>query len=586
MRKLFVLILVLTGLIVGCAGQPEPTTVSIEPTQVEEAAEVPAVEVPSEEPAVTIYASAERLLVDLEVALPDLHQDRTALVAGSGNCLACHSGLNDADGNDVSFDSKWRSSMHAFAAIDPYWQASVSAEVAENPELAGVIENKCATCHMPLAHFDANTNGETAMMFGEGYLNPANPLHDLAMDAVSCTVCHQVMADNLGTPESFSGGFLIDPENTNFGERVIYGPFPIGRQQANVMAQASGFLAEQPVHMTDSALCATCHTLYTPYLDAAGEVAGEFPEQMAYFEWINSSYAETQTCQDCHMPAVTGDVRISTVMGQTKEYLRLHSFTGANAFMLNLVGDNPEILGARAKDGQIETAVAATEMMLQYKTAIVDVLKASVEDGQLGLDVAVASLTGHKFPTGFPSRRAWLQVTVRDGGGNVIFESGGVGSDGLIIGNDNDQDEGLYEPHYSVISSPDQVQIYETILLNTEYQVTTTLLYGAGYAKDNRLLPDGFELTAAIPETMPFGLAVDDLDFIGGGDTVRYQVDVSEASGPFTVTVALNYQTIGFRWAENLRAYRTEQTDLFISLFDGSVNLPVVVSSVEVEVGE
>ncbi|MEN8240828.1 MAG: hypothetical protein ABFS17_02815 [Chloroflexota bacterium] len=586
MKMLSVIILVFTGLLVGCGGEPEPISIAIDPTPIEEAVEVPAVEVLTEEPEVTISAAAERLLVDLEVALPDLHQDRTALVAASGNCLACHSGLSDTDGNDISFDSKWRSSMHAFAAIDPYWQASVSAEVVENPELSEVIENKCATCHMPLAHFDANANGETAAMFEDGFLNAENPLHDLAMDAVSCTGCHQIMADNLGTLASFSGGFLIDSDNTIYGERMIYGPFPIGRQPANVMAQASGFLAEQSAHMTDSALCATCHTLYTPYLNAVGEVAGEFPEQMAYFEWVNSSYVETQTCQDCHMPAVSGNVIISTVMGQPKEYLRLHSFTGANTFMLNLVGDNPEILGSRAKDGQIETAVAATELMLQTQTATVEVLNMGVTDGQLGLDVVVTSMTGHKFPTGFPSRRAWLQLTVRDGEGNLIFESGASRPDGLIIGNDNDLDESMYEPHYSVISSPDEVQIYETILLNTDGQVTTTLLYGAGYAKDNRLLPAGFELTAVIPETATHGLAAEDLDFISGGDTVRYQVDVSEASGPFTVSVALNYQSIGFRWAENLRGYGTEQTDKFIGLYDGAVNLPVQVSSVEVDIEE
>ena len=85
---------------------------------------------------------------------------------------------------------------------------------------------------------------------------------------------------------------------------------------------------------------------------------------------------------------------------------------------------------------------------------------------------------------------------------------------------------------------------------------------------------------------MPYGLAAEDLDFIGGGDFVRYQVDVSEANGPFTVSVALNYQSIGFRWAENLRAFGTEQTDLFMSMVNDAENFPVVVASLEVEIGE
>ncbi|MDF1596036.1 MAG: hypothetical protein P1T08_08065 [Acidimicrobiia bacterium] len=45
------------------------------------------------------------------------------------------------------------------------------------------------------------------------------------------------------------------------------------------------------------------------------------------------------------------------------------------------------------------------------------------------------------------------------------------------------------EPHYDTVADPGQVQIYETILLTTDREVTTTLLRGATYLKDNRLLP-------------------------------------------------------------------------------------------------
>jgi mono/diheme cytochrome c family protein len=586
MKKWMISWIVIVVLLVGCGGQAEPKHSPEVEVSTEESTQEPVAE---EEPTATTAptsSAAERLLVDQDVPPPGLLQDRTALVAAAGNCSACHTGLQDGDGNDVSFDNMWRASMHAFAAIDPYWQASVSAEVVENPDLVGVIEDKCANCHMPLAHFDATTNGEAAPVLADGFANPDHPLHDLAMDGVSCISCHQVRADNLGSAESFSGGFMIDAENTVFGEREAYGPLPISEQAAGLMAQATGFLGVQSEHMADSEMCATCHTLYTPYLDAAGEVAGEFPEQMAYFEWQNSSYADSQSCQKCHMPEVSGDVLISTVMGEPKEYMRLHTFTGSNAFMLGMVGANGEALTARMEGRKIEDAVTSTTEMLQAETAALEILNTSIEDGQLTLDVAIASLTGHKFPTGFPSRRAWLHVTVVGSDNGVVFESGAVGMDGFIEGNDNDLDEALYEPHYNTISSPDQIQIYETILETTEGELTTTLLFGAGYAKDNRLLPIGFDLDAVIPETATHGLAAEDLDFVGGGDMVRYQVDVFEASGPFTVTVELNYQSIGYRWAENLREYDTDEAGLFMSLYDGSENLPVVVASVEVVVGE
>jgi hypothetical protein len=586
MKKWMIFWIVIVSLLVGCGGQAEPTPSPEVEVSTEEPTKEPAVELqPTDTTAAPTSSAEERLLVDQDVPPPSLLQDRTALVAAAGNCSACHTGLQDGDGNDVSFDNAWSASMHAFAAIDPYWQASVSAEVVENPGLAGVIEDKCANCHMPLAHFDATAYGEAALVLVDGFAYPDNPLHDLAMDGVSCTACHQIRADNLGDAASFSGGFVIDTENTAFGEREAYGPLPISEQAAGLMAQATGYLGVESGHIAESAMCATCHTLYTPYLDAAGEVAGEFPEQMAYFEWENSSYADMQSCQDCHMPEVSGEVLISTVMGEPKEYMRLHTFTGSNAFMLGVVGANGEALAARAEGSQIEDAAANTTEMLQAQTATLKILNTSIEEGQLTLDVAVTSVTGHKFPTGFPSRRAWLHVTVIGSDGEVVFESGAVGVDGFIEGNDNDQDGALYEPHYSVISSPDEVQIYETILKTTEGELTTTLLFGAEYAKDNRLLPDGFDLDAVIPETATHGLAVEDPDFIGGEDIVRYQVDVSEVSGPFTVVVELNYQSIGYRWAENLREYDTAETSLFMSLFDGTENLPVVVASAEVVVG-
>ena len=54
--------------------------------------------------------------------------------------------------------------------------------------------------------------------------------------------------------------------------------------------------------------------------------------------------------------------------------------------------------------------------------------------------VLVENLAGHKLPSAYPSRRAWLNVTVRDTRGEVFFESGGLATGGRIKGNDNDDD--------------------------------------------------------------------------------------------------------------------------------------------------
>jgi hypothetical protein len=197
----------------------------------------------------------------------------------------------------------------------------------------------------------------------------------------------------------------------------------------------------------------------------------------------------------------------------------------------------------------------------------------------------IATLTGHKFPTGFPSRRVWLHVLVSDASGSVIFESGGVDAAGRIAGNDNDDDPLAFEPHYTALSSPDQVQIYEAIMGDTDGSVTTTLLRGAAYLKDNRLLPAGFDPAAASPDIGVYGGAADDPDFTGGGDRVGIAVDVGSAQGPFTLVVELLYQSVGYRWAENLRATEAPEIGAFLGYYDAVPNEPVVAGYAVAEVG-
>ena len=49
---------------------------------------------------------------------------------------------------------------------------------------------------------------------------------------------------------------------------------------------------------------------------------------------------------------------------------------------------------------------------------------------------------------------------------------------------------------------------------------------------------------------------------------MSYRVDVAGRPGPFTVDVALRYQPIAFRWAENLRRYDAPEPARFVAFFD------------------
>ena len=148
-----------------------------------------------------------------------------------------------------------------------------------------------------------------------------------------------------------------------------------------------------------------------------------------------------------------------------------------------------------------------------------------------------------------------------------MFESGALTADGRIESNDNDADARQFEPHFEEIRRPEDVQIYESIIGDAAGNVTTGILSGTRYLKDNRLLPRGFDKRTAEPDIAVVGAAGDDDDFAGGGDHVRYVVDVSSADGPVQVDVELQYQPIGFRWARNLEGYSAMETRRFVEYF-------------------
>jgi hypothetical protein len=191
-----------------------------------------------------------------------------------------------------------------------------------------------------------------------------------------------------------------------------------------------------------------------------------------------------------------------------------------------------------------------------------------MRSGRLEASVSVENLGGHKLPTAYPSRRAWLHFLVRDRNGGKVFESGALNPDGSIQGNDNDADPARFEPHYTQIRSSDQVQIYESILKDSAGAVTTGLISTVGYLKDNRLLPHGFDKSTAEADVAVHGEAANDPAFGAHGHRIRYSVEVGSAPGPFQVEAELWYQPIAYRWANNLKRYDAAEPQRFNSYYD------------------
>jgi len=386
----------------------------------------------------------------------------------------------------------------------------------------------------------------------------------LAVDGVSCSLCHQIGPERLGERSSFTGGFVV----SSSAHRRMFGPFEIGRGHVRVMSSATGAVPTTSAHVQRSELCATCHSLYTHALGPDGQVLGEFPEQVPYQEWLHSAYRDRQSCQDCHMPVVTEPTPIASVGAPPRTGLSRHDFRGANFFVLGMLNRYRAELGTVALPAELDAAVTRTRTFLRTATATLAIDGVMRDGDRLGFEVVVDNLTGHKLPTAYPSRRVWLGVTVRDATGKVVFESGRLEARGAIAGNDNDRDGATFEPHHAEITTSEQVQIFESIMADASGAVTTGLLGGVAYLKDNRLLPRGFDKRTAHADVAVHGAAIDDADFVAGGDRVRDAIAAGGSRGPLTIDAVLWYQPIGFRWAHNLRPYDAIEPRRFLAYFD------------------
>ena len=200
-------------------------------------------------------------------------------------------------------------------------------------------------------------------------------LENHSREGVSCTLCHQIGAGNLGTPESFSGGFSILTDSTDPNYKRIYGPY--GSPVGNNMNMQTGHRPTEGQYISGSALCATCHTLYTPAIDPdTGAPSGiDFLEQGPYLEWQNSVYATGQAqeaqCQDCHMPEPEPNYSTKiSLQGPRSMQARTpygqHTLVGGNAHLLEILRDYRTELGISSSTSVsgFDDQIALTESFL------------------------------------------------------------------------------------------------------------------------------------------------------------------------------------------------------------------------------
>ena len=119
------------------------------------------------------------------------------------------------------------------------------------------------------------------------------------------------------------------------------------------------------------------------------------------------------------------------------------------------------------------------------------------------------------------------------------------------------------------------------LMLDSEGAVTYTLLRGAVYVKDNRLLPNGFDKTSALDDIAVRGSAVSDESFAGGSDRITYRVDLKGHGGPYTVSARLLYQAVSYRFAMDLFQDDGPHVERMARYYGSADHTPVVVAEAQ-----
>jgi hypothetical protein len=510
---------------------------------------------------------------------------------GSGRCAGCH-GVDPIayanitmEGEQVSPAENWRATMMANSAKDPLWLAKVAHETTTNPMNAQALVNKCTSCHAPVGRF-------THLLMGqENYSMDSLATDSLARDGVNCGACHQQRLPGLGS--HFSGELRYHTD-------TIWGPFVSEEMNFPIFSEAmQSFVGYMPLGnhtVSKSEFCATCHSLITETADLNGNLTGgTFIEQATYHEWLNSSFNNDdplvgKECQGCHMPRLDEPIVIASGYSflPGRQPFGQHWFVGGNSFMLGLMKNNIDSLKITATQDHFDRVIDRTLDNLQNHTADVQLITGDVDGDTARFSVRIINKVGHKFPSGYPARRAYIEFIATDDNGNEIFHSGKMNSMYEVIGQDP-----LWEPHYQTISADHQVQIYEMVMGDVNGNPTTVLERAATMLKDNRLVPPGFSTThSAYDSTMIVGTALLDPDFNhdangtegSGSDIVHYHIPVTGINGPVHVSARLMYQSVPPKWVGEMFAIDHPMINRFEQMYWAEGADPVQVGSADATV--
>jgi hypothetical protein len=284
----------------------------------------------------------------------------------------------------------------------------------------------CGGCHDPISLFSGTKN-----IFVEDLTNLQG-----YNEGVSCLACHAVRETDL----QGNANYVIEqsPEYlwqwSDEGYRRVLRDFLIRTYPAQ-HNELSKRMFKTPKY------CAACHK---QFIDEEINRVGWVQLQNQYDNWAASHWnvegdpTRTIECRECHMPLVTSN---DPAAGDTADYNRTpddgkhrsHRFIASNQLM-------PKMLEIEGWEEQVRM----TEEWLQGEVVIEEIRDKWVEGPivQVALEVPetvapgeeipvrlvlTANKVGHDYPTGpLDIIQSWVELTVTDDAGNVVFSSGTV----------------------------------------------------------------------------------------------------------------------------------------------------------------
>lgn len=341
----------------------------------------------------------------------------------------------------------------------------------------------------------------------------------------------------------------------------------------------TGKTPDGPLPMGTGARAETCQGCHMPSKDVQGRP-------------IRSKIASIQ--EHSNFPEADHTLDPEDIDLEVREGFASHVLVGLNTFLIKMAQQFPDIMGIRTQDPMLTRKgldpLLYTEQAIAHqaeaKTADIEVSDLTMTEGGLEANVRVTNKAGHKFPSGVGFRRAFVEFQVLDQGGKTLWSSGRTNSMGVIIDEKERPIDGevwwnedcsarinplAHQPHHQVITRQGQAQIYQELVSSPPAdgpaqcglgskaagELTTSFLSICSNVKDNRLLPEGFlkrDERVAIAQALGARSELadesgpaqvgDDPDYRnGGGDTVRYQIDLAQIDGaPAAVQATLYYQ--------------------------------------------